>query len=72
MTTDTPSDTPAANPSLGLNDIAFLLQIVEICSKRGAFNADEMTSVGTVYDKVKSFVAANTPAQTDAKPEGTE
>ena len=59
-----------STPGLGLADIAFLLQIVEICSQRGAFKADELTSVGTVYDKVKAFISANTPAQTVATPEG--
>jgi hypothetical protein len=62
----------ATSPGLGLADIAFLLQIVEICSQRGAFKADELTSVGTVYDKVKAFISANSPAQPAAAPEGTE
>lgn len=65
--TETPS-----GPGLGLADIAFLLQIVEICSQRGAFKADELTSVGTVYDKVKAFISANSPAQPAASSEGTE
>jgi hypothetical protein len=63
--------TPEAAPSLGLADIGFLIQIVEICSQRGAFKADELTSVGTVYDKVKAFLAANVPPAA-ANPEGTE
>lgn len=61
-----------ATPGLGLADIAFLLQIVEICSQRGAFKADELTSVGTVYDKVKAFITANSPASATPAPEGTE
>ena len=62
----------AATPGLGLADIAFLLQIVEICSQRGAFKADELTSVGTVYDKVKTFLAANSPAQPATATEGSQ
>jgi hypothetical protein len=75
--TDIPSQTEAAaeapaTPSLGIADIAFLLQIVEVCSQRGAFKADEMTSVGTVYDKVKAFIAANSPPTPADQAEGTE
>ena len=66
--TDTENKTTEA-PSVGLADIGFLLQVVEICSKRGAFNADEMTQVGTVYDKVKAFLAANAPPKPDADKE---
>jgi hypothetical protein len=67
------NETQSATPGLGLADIAFLLQIVEICSQRGAFKADELTSVGTVYDKVKAFISANSPAQPAAPaPEGSE
>jgi hypothetical protein len=48
-----------------INDIAFLVQIVEIVAQRGAFKADELSTVGAVYDKVKAFIAnATQPAQT--------
>jgi hypothetical protein len=67
--TDTENKT-TETPSVGLADIGFLLQVVEICSKRGAFNADEMTQVGTVYDKVKAFLAANAPKPDADKEEG--
>lgn len=59
-------------PSVGLADIGFLLQVVEICSKRGAFNADEMAQVGAVYDKVKAFLTANAPKPDAAKTEGSD
>jgi hypothetical protein len=63
-----------ANPiSLTVQDIAFLLQIVETCTQRGAFRAEELTSIGAVYDKVKSFITANTQQPADAEQtQGTE
>ena len=71
MTTDT-TDVPAVTPpSVTINDIAFLVQIVEIVAQRGAFKADELSSVGAVYDKVKAFLVANTPQQPTPQPEGT-
>jgi len=44
-----------------INDIAFLMQIVEIVAQRGAFKAEELSTVGAVYDKVKAFIANATP-----------
>jgi len=48
-------------PSMTINDIAFLVQIIEIVAQRGAFKADELSTVGAVYDKVKAFIANTTP-----------
>jgi len=48
-------------PSMTINDIAFLVQIIEIVAQRGAFKADELSTVGAVYDKVKAFIANATP-----------
>lgn len=48
-------------PSIGINDLAFLVQIIEIVAQRGVFRAEELSSVGAVYDKVKTFIVANTP-----------
>ena len=49
-------------PSVTINDIAFLVQIIEIVAQRGAFKAEELSTVGAVYDKVKAFLANATPA----------
>jgi hypothetical protein len=59
--------------TIGLNDIAFLLQIVEICTQRGSFRADELTQVGATYDKVRAFLDAyNKPADAEADAEPAE
>jgi hypothetical protein len=58
-TSEVPVNTP---PSVTINDIAFLIQIVETVAQRGAFKAEELSSVGAVYDKVKSFIVASMPA----------
>ena len=54
---------PVQETNLSIADIGFLMQIVEVCSQRGAFRAEELASIGTVYNKVKAFVVANTPAE---------
>ena len=33
--------------------------IIETCQKRGAFNAEEMSGVGALYDKLKKADAAH-------------
>jgi hypothetical protein len=38
-----------------VNDIVQFKNILEICSKRGAFQASEMEVVGGLYNRVKSF-----------------
>lgn len=45
-----------AHPSLNVQDIASLLNIVDVASRRGAFRADELTSVGSIYDRVMNFM----------------
>lgn len=46
-------------PTFGIQDLVFTLQILEACAQRGAFRADEMSNVGTVYDRLKAFLTAN-------------
>jgi hypothetical protein len=70
MTETTEIEAPAA--SITIQEIVFLLQIVETCSQRGAFRAEELSSVGAVYDKVRGFLAANTPPPETPPEEGTE
>ena len=53
--------TPQEKPGLNLNDLAAMLQIIGIASQRGAFKAEELSSIGTVYDRVSGFVKAHAP-----------
>lgn len=58
--------TPEA-PSLSLQDLVLLLNLVRITAERGAIKADEMSAVGTVYEKLTKFLQAS-GAVTPAKP----
>jgi len=66
--TDENTNVPATPPSVTINDIAFLVQIVETVAQRGAFRAEELSSVGAVYDKVKAFIVANNPQPAPEQP----
>ena len=58
----TQPDTPATGLSVG--DLQNIAMIFDVASRRGAFKADEMATVGTVYNKLKAFL------DTLPKPEG--
>ena len=53
--------TQAGVQQLTINDMIVLKNMVEICSSRGAFKADEMTTVGGVYNKLATFIQAVMP-----------
>lgn len=49
---------PEASPNLNLGDLVNVLQVFRTCAQRGAFRADEMSSVGGLYDRLQSFLVA--------------
>lgn len=52
-----------------LNDVNIMLQIIDVCAKRGAFHPDEFVPVGTLTNKLKAVVEK---AKLDAEKEGRE
>ena len=46
----------ATSPSVTVNDLVNIHNIIDLASKRGAFQANELSSVGAVANKVKEFV----------------
>jgi len=51
---------------LSLGDIIGAVQIIDICSKRGAFEGQELAQVGALRDRLAQFAQANRP---DEEPE---
>ena len=45
-------------PGLSLNDIASCVQIIDIVTKRGAFEGPEMAEVGAVRNRLDAFMKA--------------
>lgn len=58
--------------SITLNDIRIMVQIIKVMSARGAIQADEMATVGTLYTKLENFIAAATPKPEPAETEKVE
>lgn len=58
-----------AAPQLTLGDIATMVQIIDLCSKRGGFEGSELEAVGGLRSRVVKFLEANQPKDGEA-PEG--
>ena len=53
--------------SLTLGTIQNVLQIIDVCSKRGAFRAEELEEVGKTFNQLKAFVEYVTRQQQQNK-----
>jgi len=65
--------------SIALGDLQAAVNLIDICSKRGAFSGEELSAVGALRDKLKAFVDDHLPkkedethAQTEPTPAQTE
>ena len=47
--------------ALSLGDLKNLTTIIDIASSRGAFRANEMASIGLMYNKLQSFLQKTAP-----------
>lgn len=69
---------PAQPVSLSLNDLRSCANVIEVCTQRGAFKAEELLAVGQLYSKITAFLSQAAPATaapaeepgSDAKTEG--
>jgi hypothetical protein len=74
-TTDAQTQTTApaqSAPDLSIGDLKNLSIIIDVASTRGAFRANEMATVGIIYNKLQAFLARVSPAApttTETKPE---
>ena len=58
-------------PGLTLQDLVLVAQIIQLTSSRGTFKAEELTQVGSLYDKLVAFLQS-TGALTPAPAASTE
>lgn len=50
-------------PQITLVDLQNTLRIIDVAAERGAFRGSELTSVGSVRDKLASFLEATMPKE---------
>ncbi len=55
------NQTEASAPDINIGDFNAILQIIDVASTRGAWRAEELTSVGAVRDRVAAFVNFHSP-----------
>jgi hypothetical protein len=55
---------------LSLGDIQLFVQIIDLCSKRGAFEGQELEPIGALRGKVVRFLESNVPAEEGAPVQG--
>ena len=53
----TETQPPAEPVQLTITDLQLLGQIIDLASRRGAFQAPELAQVGAAYNKLASFLA---------------
>jgi len=56
---DTVQQTETQAPSLSIQDLIQVVKIIQVTSQRGAIQANEMSQVGALYDRLFAFLEAN-------------
>jgi len=59
--------TPAPGPELTLSDLQNTKALIETAVRRGVYAAEELSSVGAVYDRLTSFLNAVSKQQKPAE-----
>jgi hypothetical protein len=59
-------------PDLSVQDLTAMKTIIDVASQRGAFKPGEMTTVGTVYDKLEKFLNAVADQQAASEEDSAE
>ena len=63
----TTQSTPEINTQITLSDLQSLKVCVEVACSRGAYRAEEMQAIGTVYNSLAKFLSAVTPQAAPAE-----
>ena len=46
-------------PSLSIQDLIQVVKLIQLSNQRGAIHVNEMSSVGSLYDRIIAFLDAN-------------
>jgi hypothetical protein len=64
------NETPQQVNTITLEDLVSVAEIINVCASRGAFKADELTTVGGLYDRLVAFLkAAGVGSKSEPTPE---
>ena len=65
-------ETEETKSFIDVNDLFDCVKVIDLCSKRGAFEGTELQLVGTLRQKLVDFVNAVSPPETDDGADSTE
>lgn len=79
QTTESSEAVTSSNPGVGqtgltIQDLTLVLQVINLTAARGAFKADELTTVGGLHDRIYKFldsvgaIAKNTGSESGNTP----
>jgi hypothetical protein len=54
--TEQPSQEQTQPVGITLQDLVFVAQLIQLTSQRGAYKAEELAEVGTLYNKLIAFL----------------
>ena len=57
--------------SLSLNDLKVCLQVIDICSQRGAFKPEEFQAIGALHQKLTVFLSQSAAPAAESTEEST-
>jgi len=73
MSDVTSDSAPEDRPGLNIQDLVNVLRVINTCTQRGAFRAEELSGVGGLYDRLNAFVqSTGVLKDEDAAPAATE
>lgn len=52
-------------PSLGLQDLVLMAQVIQLATSRAAWKPDELTTVGNLYERLMAFLESSGAIQKD-------
>lgn len=70
MTEEVNAAAEEAAPQLTLGDISTMVQIIDLCSKRGGFEGQELEAVGALRSRVVKFLEATQKETGGETPQG--
>ena len=65
MSEELEQETEKVEPSITLNDFSVMINIIDACSKRGAFEGSELEAVGTIRGRLVEFVEYHKPQEVE-------
>ena len=64
MSEDTTTQTSVTQEGLSISDLKLCIQIIDLCSSRGAFKPEEFQAIGHIHNKLTRFIQLASPAET--------